>query len=284
MTSYNASYTEVELAGLNLPGYRSAATVNDIIGGGDTDWQPVLSLSVFSESPTTAELEVLTAIRRNETPTHPHVVSTPTSRFPKAFEVPLFDAKSKNLAITAQARLDNVTVRPNVSVACFRPNIEELPNRGAVLPFVTHELLARKLGMADGLQRTAAGKPVGTVSLSQVSIGFSYVSDILDENGIEHPLFEPLVLYVVAMRLIDRRLIPDQSVAYRNLSWVPNDEFITGHLRKDSRLLIPDINDKDEATVCVRGLCLVSTSSVISRNGLGNHLGLNTHLLQQAKS
>ena len=107
MTSYNASYTEVELAGLNLPGYRSAATVNDIIGGGDTDWQPVLSLSVFSESPTTAELEVLTAIRRNETPTHPHVVSTPTSRFPKAFEVPLFDAKSKNLAITAQqARAD----------------------------------------------------------------------------------------------------------------------------------------------------------------------------------
>lgn len=274
MALYNASYTESELQELNLPGYRTESTLRDIVATGDTDWQPVLSLSIFSANPETAELEVLTAIRRDESLTHPHVISTPTGRFPKAFQQPLVGAKCKELAVAPRVKLSKVTAQSRVGIARFNPNLEELPNRGAPLSFVAHELLARKLGLAHGLQRTSAGPPVGTVSLMEMSIGFSYVGDIQDENGIERPLWEPLIMYVAAMRLADRKLIPSESVAYRSLSWVSTERFMAGHDRKDPRLLIPEIKERDEATVCIRGLCLISTSLVIVSNGLNKHLGL----------
>jgi hypothetical protein len=273
VATYNASYTEAELRDLNLPGYRREATVHDLAGRGDTDWQPVLSLSVFSENPRTAELEVLTAIRRHEAPTHPHVISTPTGRFPKAFELPLFEVKSKALAVAPPVMLGEVGVPSSISAASYTANAEDLPDRGAPLPFVAHELLARKLGMAHGLQRTSASTLIGTLSLSETIIGFSYVGDAPDNNGTERPLWEPLVMYAAVMRLMDRALIPAQTPAYRDISWVPCDQFLAAHLRKDPRRLIPGIAAEDEATVCVRGLCLISTRSVILTPGLRDHLG-----------
>lgn len=276
VAAYNAAYTEAQLRDLNLPGYRSEATVHDLVGRGDTDWQPVLSLSVFSENPRTGELDLLTAIRRHEAPTHPHVISTPTGRFPKAFELPLFEVKSKALAVTPLVTLPAVGVPSNLTAATLIANAEELPDRGSPLPFVAHELLARKLGLAGALQRTAARKLVGTVSLSEMIMGFSYVGDVRDDDGTEHPLWEPLVMYAAVMRLLDRTLIPAQTAAYRHLSWVPCDQFLTGHLRKDPRRLIPGIAAEDEATVCVRGLCLLSTRSVVLSPGFREHLGLTT--------
>lgn len=270
---YNASYTETELRGLNLPGYRSEAALTDIAGRGDTDWQPVLSLSIFAFNPRTSAVEVLTGIRRDDAPTHPHVISTPTGRFPKAFEAPILDTKRGSLTLAPRASVGRVSAWSRVGIAFFGPNLEELPHRGAPLPFVAHELLARKLGMARGLQRAVAGRPVGTVSLREMSIGFSYVGDLRDPEGNEHPLWEPLLMYAVVMRLDDRGLIPAESAAYRKLAWVPSEEFLAGHERKDPRLLIPGIGESDEASVCVRGLCLLSTRSVITGGGLREHLG-----------
>jgi hypothetical protein len=267
---FNGPYTETELRGLRLPGYRSEATLTDIVGR-DTDWQPVLSLSVFAVNPRTSAIEVLTGISRGGARARPRAISTPTGRFPKAFEAPILDAKRASLALAPRARLGTVSAWSRAGIAFFDPNIEELPGRGAPLPFVACELLARKLGVARGLHRAGAAPRAGTVSLREVSIGLSYAGDIGDGAGNECPLWEPLMVYAAAMRLADRGLIPAESGAYQNLSWVPVEEFLAGYERQDPRLLVPGIDAHDEARV--RGLCLLSTRSVISGGGLRGHLG-----------
>jgi hypothetical protein len=268
---FNDRYTETELRSLHLPGYRSEATLTDIAGR-DTGWQPVLSLSVFAVNPRTSTIEVLTGISRGDAPDRPRVISTPTGRFPTALAAPILDAKRASLTIAPRTRLGTVSAWSRAGIAFFDPNIEELPGRGALLPFVACELLARKLGVSRGLRRTGAAPPVGTVSLREVSIGLSYAGDIADRDGNEHRLWRPLMVYAAVMRLADAALIPAESAGYQNLSWVPVEGFLAGYERQDPRLLSPGIGEHDGA-IHLRGLCLQSTRSVISCGGLRGHLG-----------
>lgn len=275
---------------LQLPGFESEANLWDIVGM-STDWQTVLSLSIYSRNPDNPqEIDVLTGIRADSTETHPNVVSTPTGRFPQQFQAPLLasrravyreidssessHARAKDIFIKpGHFRLDQVGIRENQVAASFEPNITELPNREDPLAFLAHETLARKLGLGEVLQKTKELGAIGTISLSEVIAGFSYAADEWDTDT---PLWEPLLMYASIVMLNDRSLIPAQTKAYRKISWVSVDNFLEGQRTKKSELLIPGIDAADEATVCVRGLCLTTTSTVsLVARQLRSHLGLS---------
>jgi len=275
---------------LQLPGFNSEATLWDIASM-PTDWQTTLSLSIYSRNPDSPEkIEVLTGIRTDDTETHPHVVSTPTGRFPQQFQSPLLESrksvyKEVDAGETSHAwardiflkpghfRLNEVGIRENQVVATFDPNLTELPNREDPLAFLAHETLARKLGLAEALQKSREFRAIGTISLSEVIAGFSYAAD---EEGTDTPLWEPLLMYAGVVMLNDRTLIPEQTRAYRKISWTGVDDFLEGQRTKKPELLIPDIDAADEATVCVRGLCLTTTSTVSMTADLRSHLGVES--------
>jgi hypothetical protein len=167
-------------------------------------------------------------------------------------------------------RLDTVDTSENQTVISFLPNTVDIPNREDPLAYLAHEPLARKLGMADALQNRTDSQSIGTISLAEVIAGFSYAAD--HEDGT--PLWEPLLMYAGVMLLHDRRMIPEETVAYRKLGWTSVQDFVSGHMAKSSEQLIPTISDADIATVCVRGLCLTTTSTVTVSERLRAHLGL----------
>lgn len=266
----SARYLASQLPDLRLPGFGSEATVWDIAEA-ETDWQPVLSLSVYSRSPDDPnQLDVLTAIRTDGTRTHPGVVSTPTGRFPHGFQLPLLESRRDQQVAADGFRLDEVHVKETAVVSRFSPNQQDLPDLDDPLSFVAHETLARKLGLGDAMHDKEGAGPMGTVSLSEIVAGFGHPTS--DEQN--QPLWEPLLMYGAVMMLHDRSLVPEATATYRNIGWTSIEDFLDGHGNKRSELLIPAIAPEDEATVCVRGLCLKTTETVTVTPTLSAHLGL----------
>lgn len=275
---------------LKLPGFNSEATLWDIAHA-PTDWQTVLSLSIYSLRPDgSGELDVLTAIRTDDTETHPHVISTPTGRFPQPFQAPLLVSRKEvfkkiEAGESSPARARDLSHKPghfrlgpvgpeeNQVVATFAPKLTELPDRQDTLAYLAQDILARKLGLGEALQKTEGCSAIGTISLSEVIAGFSYAAD---KKETDQPLWEPLLMYAAVIMLNDRNLLPKQTKAYRKIGWTSVDNFLEGQKSKQSELLIPDIEAADEASVCIRGLCLRSTWIVSNGANLRGHLGLST--------
>lgn len=265
----SARYTASQLPELNLPGFRSEATVMDIARQ-ETDWQPVLSLSIYSRNPDDPEqLDVLTAIRTAGTRTHPGVVSTPTGRFPHAFQLPLLE--SRDPIELASFRVDEINASEKQVVASFEPQLQDMPDLDDPLSFLTHETVGRKLGLGDAMHDKEGSAPVASVSLSEIVAGIGYPTDD-PETG--EPLLEPLLMYGAVMLVHDRGIFPESTASYREIGWTKVEDFMDGHVDKKAEMLVPGIAPEDEATVCVRGLCLSTTSQVTVNPNLGDHLGL----------
>jgi hypothetical protein len=264
----SARYTASQLPELNLPGFRSEATVMDIVQQ-ETDWQPVLSLSIYSPNPDNPEqLDVLTAIRTAGTRTHPGVVSTPTGRFPHAFQLPLLE--SRDAAEFTRFRIDEINASEKQVVASFRPQPQDMPDLDDPLSFLAHETVERKLGLGDAMHDKEGSEPLATVSLSEIVAGIGYPTDD-PETG--EPLLEPLLMYGAVMLIHNRDAFPDNTASYREIGWTKMEDFMDGHADKRADMLVPGIAPEDEATVCVRGLCLSTTSQVTDNPDLAGHLG-----------
>jgi hypothetical protein len=138
-----ARYPAEQLAELQLPGFRREARIWDVASQ-HTDWQSVLSLSVYSQNPAGPnQIDVLTGIRQDDSETHPHVISTPTARFPQSFqtavlhsrrdvaqEVDMSDSSHAHARDTfispGHFRLDTVDTRENQTVISFLPNTADI--------------------------------------------------------------------------------------------------------------------------------------------------------------
>lgn len=270
-------HTQAGIETLNLPGYRSVAEVGDVFGG-ENDWQPLLSLTIFRDADD--GLELLTGVRREDVnPTHPGVVSTPTKRLPKAIAELLFKEKQGWLEQADLFRLEAIDPTHPEVVGRFIGNSEPIPDNSSILPFVTADLLARKLGLAEALEGSSADNPLGSVSIQSVLAGFSNAT--ADPETGEH-LFEPLIVFGAVAKVDRPEDIPSITSSYRNISWVPIGDFIEGVDGKNAPLLIEGLTPEDEISVCVRGLCLAtSRSNVIDASSLSTHI--NSGTLNQAR-
>ena len=266
-------HTAEQIEQLNLPGFREEATIGEITAPG-TDWQTVMSLSIYRRNPDDPEgLDVLTAVRTSDTPTHGNVASTPTGRFPKVFEPALLADKEPYIIDAPPVLLDELSIHKNQVVATLAPNVEGLPGRDSPFTFISHETLARKLGLSDALQsKKDQETQLGTLSLSEILAGFSWAADD-PETG--EPLWEPIVMYAGAVLLEDHSQLPTSSVAYTNIGWTTITDFLDGHQARSSRMVVPSLEPTAEIDVCVRGFCLSSTRAVTINPALRPHLGID---------
>ncbi|MBI5357275.1 hypothetical protein HZB74_00275 [Candidatus Saccharibacteria bacterium] len=276
----SANYSREELFELNLPGFERDATFMDVVDP-TTDWQPALSLSIYGVNPDSGQLDILTAIRTEGTETHPMVISTPTGRFPKQFEGALIADKKDLVTEAPEFRIDEIDPTQNLTIATFDAKSEPIPDRNRILPYLTHEVLARKLGLGQHLQKTNDSEPIATVSLSEMIAGFSYCRDD-KETG--EPRWEPLVMYAAAILVKNRAIIPRETKAYREIGWTKIDDFLVGHAQRKAKELVPTIDPQDEVGVCVRGLCLASSGSITRKPSIFTHLGIQEGPLVLARS
>ena len=263
-------YTEAGVEALKLPGYKEPADIAGVFAG-DNDWQSILSLTVLKQ--TEEGVQLMTGVRREDVnPTHPGVVSTPTKRLPTVIAKTLFGDKSPHLRSCDEFELSDIDPTNPLVVARFSPSIETLPDNSAVLPFVAADLMARKLGLAESLERSGSEKPLGKVSLQNILAGFSNAT--VDENTGAH-LFEPLIVFGAVAMIEKPEEIPPLTSSYRNISWAPLEDFVEGVDHKDASLLIEGLSAEDEISVCVRGLCLAtSRSNLVDFSNFADHLEL----------
>lgn len=270
-------HTAEQVEFLRLPGYKRSADIHDVFLG-DNDWQPILSLSIFREGDN--GLEILTGLRREDThATHPGVVSTPTKRMPSSIAKILFSEKLHNVSGSSPFNLGVIDPTHPEVVARFSPNTETVPDSSSMLPFLAADLMARKLGLADALERSNGDNPLGKVSLMNIIAGFSNatVDPVTEEN-----LFEPLIVFGAATLLDRPDEVPVETASYRNLTWVNADNFVKGVEQKDAPLLIEGLTVDDEISVCVRGLCLATSRSNLIVPGVTDHLGIAEQGLKAA--
>ncbi len=266
-------YSLEQLDQANLPGFHGAATLQECLFQ-ETDWQTVLSLTILSEVDG-GGLKILNSIRREDTNmTHPGVVSTPTARLPRRFAHQLLRSKYDYLIEGDKTlHLNEVNPQQPQTIMQLSGNHEAIPDSEAPLSYVAASLMAGKLGCATALESASAANPLGSVSLETLIGGFSYAAD--DASG--EPLFEPLIMLGAAVRLEDPSIIPETTEAYRRNSWVSLEAFRKGYASRKANLLIPSITPDEEVAVCVRGLCLATSSVNIADEGrLQEHLGLDS--------
>src|SRR5690349_4788091 len=92
-------YLAEHFPNLHLPGFRSEATLQDIAQP-DTDWQPFISLSIYSLNPDNpSQLDVLTAIRTVKIPRPIHMSSVrPPDAFPEHSRAPSSNREKKHVS------------------------------------------------------------------------------------------------------------------------------------------------------------------------------------------
>lgn len=252
-------YTESELSLANLPGYLEPAVLEQSLAP-ETDWQTVISLTIVSDDH--RGVRVLDGIRRQDTnPTHPNVVSTPTGRVPKSLARTIIQSKGLTEdSLDLEWVLDEINPQKPLVVARLKNNLEIIPDHESSLPYAAGALLAGKLGCAAQMEKCTTDNPFGTVSLASVLTGFSYASD-RQIDGELVPVFEPLVMLGTVVTLVEPDAVASTTESYREMSWVPIENYEAGVSGREARLLIPNITDEDEAGVCVRGLCLATTAA-----------------------
>jgi len=205
---------------------------------------------------------ILNGIRREDTnETHPGVVSTPTARMPRRISHQLVRSRYHNLVEGDKVlHLDEVNPQQPQVIMHLSGNQDVIPNSESPLPYVAASLMAGKLGCAEALEAASTRDPIGTVSLETLIAGFSYAAD----DASNEPLFEPLIMLGATVNLFDPAIIAETTEAYRRNSWVNLETFKKGYATRKANLLIPSITPGEEVSVCVRGLCLATSSANIA--------------------
>ncbi|GAB7028776.1 hypothetical protein AB0G35_28205 [Streptomyces sp. NPDC021749] len=265
-------YGAAELDGV-LAGFRSRgpATLRECLEPG-TLWQPVLQVTVMAN--TDDGPRVLTGTRRADTnPTHPNVISTPTSMLPLSFARCYAESIADSAVETApihftELRADDLRTMARFPETAVR---NPVPDPSSELSYVVGDLLARKLGGGSAMESASRVKPLGTCRFSMIGAGFSYVADrpTTDPESPE-PLYEPLLMFGAVLELTDHTVIPEHTDSYKDLCWTAPADYAEGVRTKRIEsfnpkfLNIADEADSDSVTVCARGLCLQTTNKVIA--------------------
>lgn len=252
-------YTETEIHAFSpdkLPGFSAAADVSCLFASIDAPslWQPGLSLTIVTRLH--GRLCVLTGKRTAiANKTHVNVASTPTMRLPTQ-EAQLL------LAERALFNLYGIIdpLRPFVSKSLC-PSVARLPNNTDPLAAKVCSLLASKLQLGSAIE-SAQNQEIGRASLARYTVGFSY----LEDNSRGEPLYEPLVLLgtVVGLDTKIAEQIPTNTPSYSNLGWAPIGQYVHGVATKSLLEVIPTASPEDEIEVCVKGLCNVTSSTILT--------------------
>lgn len=162
-------------------------------------------------------------------------------------------------------------LHPFVSQTLY-PSVAMLPDNTDVLAAPVGHLLAQKLELGSLLE--ASQKAIGRASLARCVAGFSY----LEDTPLGDPLYEPLIMFgaVVGLSTEAAQRIPEETVSYANLGWVPIDQYREGVVSKRVLDVLPSANPNDELEVCVRGLCNTTSINILSRKAdIERHLSEN---------
>ncbi|MFF4287574.1 hypothetical protein ACFY0R_20030 [Streptomyces sp. NPDC001633] len=264
-------YGAAELDGV-LAGFRSRgpATLWRCLEPG-TLWQPVLQATVMAN--TDGGPRVLTGTRRADTnPTHPNVISTPTSMLPLSFARCYVDSVADSAVETTpihftELRADDLRTMARFPETAVRTRYPTRPPEsptwwGTCSP-------ASSAGAAPW--NRLPGEALGTCRFSMIGAGFSYVADrpTTDPESPE-PLYEPLLMFGAVLELTDHTVIPEHTDSYKDLCWTAPADYAEGVRTKRIEsfhpkfLNIADEADSDSVTVCARGLCLQTTNKVIA--------------------
>jgi hypothetical protein len=217
---------------------------------------------------------VLTGTRRADTnPTHPNVISTPTSMLPLGFARCYFESIADSAVETApihftELRADDLRTMARFSESAPRTPV---PDPSSELSYLVGDLLARKLGGGPAMESASREKPLGSCRFSMIGAGFSYVADrpTADPESPE-PLYEPLLMFGAVLELDDPALIPEHTDSYKDLCWTAPADYAEGVRTKRIESFNPKFlhlaeeADSDSVTVCARGLCLQTTNKVIA--------------------
>ncbi|WP_405944436.1 hypothetical protein OHA44_22515 [Streptomyces sp. NBC_00144] len=265
-------YAESELDGA-LAGFRSCgpATLKECLEPG-TLWQPVFQVTIMANSENGPS--VLTGTRRAESnPTHPNVISTPTSMLPLEFARCYVESMTASATELKPVHLTDLRADDLRIVARFRESGQRtvVPDPSAALPYLVGDLLARKLGCESAMEAASREKPLGECRISMIGAGFSYVADrpTEDPETVE-PLYEPLLMFGAILELKDPAVIPEHTSSYKDLCWTAPEDFAEGVRTKRIESFNPkfldeaDRADSDSVTVCARGLCLQTTDKVLA--------------------
>lgn len=201
---------------------------------------PVLSLTVLDGSSLPggelrADSRVLVVVRDAVANlTHPNVVSVPTQRIPAQ----LYDA------IVASAR----SVGKDRNVRFFDGGVisSKTDDGHNATVHATEALLARKLGLAEGLE---SGRVRFRAAL-RARVDGTAVYDNVGSDAI----FEPIsMLNVVVELACPQDELPLTTTSYSLLAWTSVARFLRGVDARDPHVVSPAL---DSIELCVHGVCL----------------------------
>jgi hypothetical protein len=208
---------------------------------------PVLSLTILDEDTLddgvlTSTSNVLVVARHPDTNhTHPDVVSVPTQRLPGALLADVV-ASARSLG----PGVDGATTLYAGGVVDSAENSGHHP-----VIFATESLLARKLGLADALER---GTFRFRAALRAVVAGTA-VYDNFDGPDV----YEPIDMLNVVVAL-PRAVVPVHVPSYRLAAWATVGSFVAGVDARDPSLIAPQL---DPIQLCVHGVCLSAARASI---------------------
>jgi len=271
---------------MDLPGYGKLGNMTqmDRTEPGQliaSDWLPVLSLSVFRQHPDDQNrLQTLTGIRQN-TATHEGVVSTLTNALPPRLALTLLEEKKPYIdkgypqVMIGQG---GPNAREKGVIAAYTPNLQIVPDNTESLPLFCHDIFARKLGSSALIDMNPGEKHLGSVSLSRINIGLSYVGDDPEvADPAKSSLWEPLMMFGAVFMLNKEysEAIPESTKRYAYLGWTDNiDSFANDVREKDVFNLAPYVEEHEAVKFCAYGQCLATTAALIQSGDLRAHLGL----------
>jgi hypothetical protein len=286
------SYTEAELRspnGPHLPGLWTPAKI-DVADPyaffRNTDWQPVLNLAIVTETigeTLTPGYGILTGSRPETELTHPSVVSTPTQWITD--HVTLQSTLEDYFFNNGGATVQGLPATPEMHLQAINPNHYAVvgnadPRRANLrrprpLVQLTQKLLAEKLGFdswygpGNKEQLAAAGlhPSLGTVSISRLLAGFSYVG----ENQHGEPLHQPLVMVGAVLHTPFPKLFPRSTPRYDDLTFTDLASFKGNVASRNVGNLIKLDTEADAVMMCVRGLCLTTGVEMASGPDLIAH-------------
>lgn len=268
-------YTE-EFIIENLDGFGNKAEISleDCLKSQKTIWQPVLQATIYSQI--NGKRHILTGTRKESTnPTHPNVVSTPTSLIPREYALALYQNYASLRENIQSIYFKELNVDDLQVLSTFPSSQKKLniPNTSNSLSFIVANLLARKLGLSSDLEYATTSNYLAQCYLSMIAAGFCYAADTEpDRKGDTTPLFEPLLMFGVVVELESWEAIPEETDAYDNLSWSLIEDYQNGVTTKKIEFFNKKFrdpiyhSDDNRIKVCVRGLCLQTAKIIISNN------------------
>jgi hypothetical protein len=219
---------------------------------------PVISLSIFDHELKNGEVispqtNILTVVRDRETNyTHPNVVSVPTQRIPLSL---------------LQTVIANATVEKeedSLTYYSFSFSDNAKINGHDPIIYIVESLLARKLGLAEPLERNEF---TFNACLRVEKIGKSYHPNLpVDDGQVEYITMLNFVVFIKS----GLEFIPHSTSSYSHILWTEAGNFMK--TVKEANPLFLD-SSLDPIDYCVHGLCVSSTYSV-----LAHELGIDPNL------